>query len=278
MMGAPDIIDVNEMNFDQEVIQYSHQVPVVVDFWAPWCGPCRILGPVLEHLAREAQGAFRLAKVNVDENPNLAMRYGVRGIPTVKAFYQGRVVDEFVGVVPEQRLRDFLRKLAPSPTDLAMEKGLSLLEAFNWQGAEAVFREILLQRPELTPARLGLAKALLMQGKAREALELLQGFPASREFTAAQNLLPLAEALVWLEEHPQGETDDPLEAMYVRALDLIRRGNIEAAMDGLLEIMRRDKRYREDMPRKLMVALFEILGQNHPLTKQYRRELSMVLF
>ncbi len=278
MMGVPDIIDVNEMNFDQEVIQYSHQVPVVVDFWAPWCGPCRILGPVLEHLAREAQGAFRLAKVNVDENPNLAMRYGVRGIPTVKAFYQGRVVDEFVGVVPEQRLRDFLRKLAPSPTDLAMEKGLSLLEAFNWQGAEAVFREILLQRPELTPARLGLAKALLMQGKAREALELLQGFPASREFTAAQNLLPLAEALVWLEEHPQGETDDSLEAMYVRALDLIRRGNIEAAMDGLLEIMRRDKRYRDDMPRKLMVALFEILGQNHPLTKQYRRELSMVLF
>ncbi len=278
MMGVPDIIDVNEMNFDQEVIQYSHQVPVVVDFWAPWCGPCRILGPVLEHLAREAQGAFRLAKVNVDENPNLAMRYGVRGIPTVKAFYQGRVVDEFVGVVPEQRLRDFLRKLAPSPTDLAMEKGLSLLEAFNWQGAEAVFREILLQRPELTPARLGLAKALLMQGKAREALELLQGFPASREFTAAQNLLPLAEALVWLEEHPQGERDDPLEAMYVRALDLIRRGNIEAAMDGLLEIMRRDKRYRDDMPRKLMVALFEILGQNHPLTKQYRRELSMVLF
>ncbi len=278
MMGVPDIIDVNEMNFDQEVIQYSHQVPVVVDFWAPWCGPCRILGPVLEHLAREAQGAFRLAKVNVDENPNLAMRYGVRGIPTVKAFYQGRVVDEFVGVVPEQRLRDFLRKLAPSPTDLAMEKGLSLLEAFNWQGAEAVFREILLQRPELTPARLGLAKALLMQGKAREALELLQGFPASREFTAAQNLLPLAEALVWLEEHPQGERDDPLEAMYVRALDLIRRGNIEAAMDGLLEVMRRDKRYRDDMPRKLMVALFEILGQNHPLTKQYRRELSMVLF
>ena len=278
MMGVPDIIDVNEMNFDQEVIQYSHQVPVVVDFWAPWCGPCRILGPVLEHLAREAQGAFRLAKVNVDENPNLAMRYGVRGIPTVKAFYQGRVVDEFVGVVPEQRLRDFLRKLAPSPTDLAMEKGLSLLEAFNWQGAEAVFREILLQRPELTPARLGLAKALLMQGKAREALELLQGFPASREFTAAQNLLPLAEALVWLEEHPQGETDDSLEAMYVRALDLIRRGNIEAAMDGLLEVMRRNKRYRDDMPRKLMVALFEILGQNHPLTKQYRRELSMVLF
>lgn len=277
-MGVPDIIDVNELNFDQEVIQYSHHVPVVVDFWAPWCGPCRILGPVLEHLAREAQGAFRLAKVNVDENPNLAMRFGVRGIPAVKAFHQGRVVDEFVGVVPEQRLREFLRKLAPNPTDLVMEKGTSLLEAFDWKGAEAVFREILLQRPDLTPARLGLAKALLMQGKAREALELLRGFPASREFTAAQNLLPLAEALVWLEEHPQGASDDPLEAMYVRALELIRRGNIEAAMDGLLEIMRRHKRYKNDMPRKLMVALFEILGQHHPLTKQYRKELSMVLF
>ncbi len=277
-MPNGDIVTVTEMDFDREVLEYSRQRPVVVDFWAPWCGPCRIIGPILERLAVEAAGAFRLAKVNVDENPNLALRYGVRGIPTVKGFLNGQVVGEFVGALPEARIRDFLRKLAPSPTDLALEKADSLLEMNDWRGAETVYREVLLQRPELAHARLGLAKALLMQGRAREALNLLRDFPASREYRAAQMMLPLAEALVWAEEHPAGESDDPLEAMYRRALDLLRRGNVEAAMDGLLEIIRRDKHYRDDMPRKILLGIFEVLGQQHPLTKQYRRELSMALF
>ncbi len=277
-MPQADIVTVSEADFDQEVLQYSRQRPVVVDFWAPWCGPCRVIGPILERLALEAQGAFRLAKVNVDENPSLAMRYGVRGIPTVKGFVNGQVVGEFVGALPEAQIRAFVRKLAPSPTDLALEKGDSLLGMHDWQGAEAVYREVLQQRPELAHARLGLAKALIMQGRAREALPLLRDFPASKEYRAAQMLLPLAEALVWAETHPAGESDDPLEAMYRRALDLLRRGNVEAAMDGLLEIIRRDKHYREDMPRKILLGIFEILGQQHPLTKQYRRELSMALF
>ncbi len=277
-MPQADIVTVSEADFDQEVLQYSRQRPVVVDFWAPWCGPCRVIGPILERLALEAQGAFRLAKVNVDENPTLAMRYGVRGIPTVKGFVNGQVVGEFVGALPEAQIRAFVRKLAPSPTDLALEKGDSLLGMHDWQGAEAVYREVLQQRPELAHARLGLAKALIMQGRAREALPLLRDFPASKEYQAAQMLLPLAEALVWAETHPAGESDDPLEAMYRRALALLRRGNVEAAMDGLLEIIRRDKHYRDDMPRKILLGIFEVLGQQHPLTKQYRRELSMALF
>jgi len=277
-MGKADIITVSEGDFDREVLEYSRQRPVVVDFWAPWCGPCRVIGPVLERLATEAQGAFRLAKANVDENPTLAMRYGVRGIPTVKGFLNGQVVGEFAGALPEAHIRAFLRKLAPSPLDLALDKGDSLLGMNDWRGAEVVYRDVLQQQPELAHARLGLAKALLMQGRPREALTLLRDFPASKEYRAAQMLLPLAEALVWAEEHPPAESDDPLEAMYRRALDLLRRGNVEAAMDGLLDILRRDKHYRDDMPRKVMLGIFEVLGQKHPLTRQYRRELAMALF
>lgn len=272
------IIDVSETDFEYQVLAYSQQVPVVVDFWAEWCGPCKMLGPLLERFAEEAQGSFRLAKVNVDENPNLAMRYNVRGIPAVKAFKDGKIVSEFTGVQPEPRVREFLRTLAPGKHDLKLEKAFSLLETWQPDKAEAIFREVLDETPESPAALLGLVKSLLLPGYAQEALEILRNFPASKEYTAAEKLRPLAEGLVRLETDEDMDFDEPLEAAYRNSLRLITRGNIPAALDGLLEVLREDKRYRHGEVRLVFLALLELLGESNPQTRQYRNELASVLF
>jgi len=279
-MTSEFIIDVSEADFEYHVISYSQNVPVVVDFWAEWCGPCRVVGPILGRLAEEAQGGFRLAKVNVDENPNLALRYNVRSIPIAKAFKEGKMVAEFVGVQPESKIREFLHEVAPDQSDLNLEKGQSLLEMQQFIEAESAFRQALDSSPTNSTALLGLAKSLLLQGDGTEALELLSNFPASKEFASAEKLHPLAKdlSLLDLERAWIESTSAPLDAAFQNSLRLIKRGNIEAAMDGLLDILREDKHYNDGEARQIIVALLEMLGDNNPITRQYRGELASVLF
>jgi putative thioredoxin len=277
MNNSEFIIDVSEADFEYKVLIYSQTVPVLVDFWAEWCAPCRILGPLLERLAQEAAGGFRLAKINVDENPGLARRYNVSSIPMVKAFRDGQVVSEFTGALPEPRIRDFLRALAPSPMDLLLEKGYGLIEMKQWGNAEKVFSEYLVEYPNHSGAMLGLVKSILLQGRGAEALKLIRKFPDGKNFTRAESMLPLAGALARFQA---GETysEDPLEAAYLNALRLVARGNHAAAMDGLLDVLRQNKHFRDGEVRRVMVGIFELLGDENPLTQQYRSELAMVLF
>ena len=277
MMTSDFIVNVSEADFEYEVLAYSQQAPVVVDFWAEWCVPCRTLGPMLERLAQEGQGSFRLAKVNVDENQNLALRYGIHGIPAVKAFREGKMVAEFAGVQPEPRLREFLRALAPSKSDLALEKGNSLLAMRQPRQAETTFRAVIKEFPENTIAQIGLAKSLLLQGESQESYQILKRFPASREYNVSQALLPLALALSDLDQNRLKE-DDALDPAFNQALRLVKRGNLEAAMDGLLDILRENKHYGDGRARLILVALFELLGEGNPITRQYRAELATVLF
>lgn len=278
MSPSEFIIDVSESNFEYEVLSYSQNTPVVVDFWAAWCQPCKRLGPMLEQLAQEAQGNFRLARVDVDANPNLALRYGVRSIPTVKAISQGQVVGEFAGLQPEARVREFLGKLAPpSEASLQLEKANSLLAAHQWAESEDIYRVLEEQDPDQPQLQLGLVKALLAQAKSGEALFILNAFPASKEYHDAQSLRPLAEAML---KHERGElpAETDLDAMYANSIRLARRQNHLAALDGLLELLRQDKRYRNGGARLAFLGILELLGAEDADAQQYRRELAMVLF
>jgi putative thioredoxin len=277
MKPSEYIVEVSEVDFEYEVIAYSQQTPVVVDFWAEWCGPCRTLGPILEKLAEEAAGNFRLAKINVDENPNLSIRYNVRSIPAVKAFRHGQVVSEFVGVQPESRIREFIRALAPSKADLTLEKAKNLLTMNQWLNAETAFRQVLKESPESSEALLGLSKSLLAEGHFEEAVEILDNFPPSRELATAESLRPLAKAM----QEILGKKviiEDPLDAIFSNAIHLVARGNLPAAIDGLLDILRKEKHYNQDRARLVLLGLLEILGDENPLNRQYRNELASVLF
>jgi putative thioredoxin len=268
---------VTESDFEYEVVAYSNQAPVIVDFWAEWCRPCKTLTPILEKIAEDAGGSFRLAKINVDDNPNLTLRFNVRSIPNVKAFRDGQVLSEFLGLQSESRVRDFIRNLAPSQIDLLLEKGQSLLESLDWREASITFRQFLTKSPNHPGGLLGLLKSLLMIGDYIEVKKIMDEFPPSPEYARMEVIRPLYNGLV------KGNTDeeisdDQLEAEYQNALRLIIRGYIPASMDGLLDILRQDKHYHNEEARKVLLGLFEVLGPNHPLTLQYRQELALVLF
>ena len=277
-MGLSEhIVDVDEATFEQAVLLRSHEVPVLVDFWAEWCGPCLILGPMLERMAIEFGGDFLLAKVDVDENPGLSIRFGVQGIPAVKAFRMGEVVAEFVGAQPEKMVRRFLDEVVPSVSDLALGSASSLLATRHWVEASEAYQEILDEDDENSEAALGLVKSLLMQGQGDEALRMLKNFPAGAEWTEAQKLNVLAR-FVSNQEDGSVAADDPLILRMDRAASLLRVGNYPAAMDGLLEVLREDKQYEKGLVKDLMLAIFLLLGEDDSLTRDYREELASILF
>ena len=278
MKPSEHIVEVSESDFQYQVLAFSNQTPVVVDFWAEWCAPCKLLGPTLEKLAKEGAGSFRLAKVDVDENPSLAMQFEVRGIPAVKAFRNGQVIAEFSGARSEPDVRNFLLALAPNPGSLALDKGSSLLAGSEWDRASQVFSEVLKTNPDNAQALLGLAKSQLAQGNALQALPVLREFPASKEYSTAEQLIPLAQAMADADTESAHDESDDLHNAYQHALRLVSLGNIPSAIDGMLDILRQDKGYRNGLARKLTVGMMHLLGEENSQTKRYRSELSSLLF
>lgn len=276
-MSSPYIVDVDESNFDYQVLAYSQQKPVIVDFWAEWCDPCLQITPLLERLTQESQGKFRLAKVNVDENSELAKRYQVHKLPALKAFQNGQVVGELRGVQTSAQIRTFVRQIVPSPEDLLVDKAQSLFNKGEYAAAEEASQEIIDHQPDHPKAKLLLVKSMLAQGKSSEAHFFLEHFPPSPEYNAAERLMPLAKAV----EESGGKMTSPeagIDAIYHRALRLITMGNYPAALDGLLEVLRKDKRYRDGKTKEVVLGIFELLGEHHPLTKEYRSKLANILF
>lgn len=268
-----NVFESSQATFQQDVIQRSYQTPVLIDFWAPWCAPCRMLGPMLERLANEPNSGFVLAKINSDHNQQLAMQYGVRGIPNVKAFVNGRLVDEFVGAQPEPRVRQFIQRL-PKANGAGQSPANGRVRA-NGQSQTAARPQTKI--PNDPPVRLQRGRSFLGQGKGCEALSALNNFPASPEADAAQKLRPLAQYLCDAAKGKLGSASD-LDNTYRQAADAIRRRDYSAGLYQLLTVINQDKGYRGGEPKKVMLGLFELLGESDPLTQAYRKQLASAVF
>lgn len=276
-MTSDFIIDVSEETFEFEVVNYSTHLLVIMDFWAPWSIPSRVQSPILARFAHEAQGQFRLARVNVDEQPRLAEKLNVRSLPSIKAFMGGRVVAEYAGVLNEAQLKGFIDRLLPRQGDLLLEKGRSLLLLGDYTGSEKALKDYLAINRREPAGLLALARVLLIQGKGRDAQYVLAGFPASKEFNLAQTLKPFAKALVWYEEGADDATS-PADASFKNALRLAQRGNLYATLDGLLDIIKFNRQYRNGWAREIYLAILLVLGEENPEVRQYRADLTNALF
>jgi len=272
--------DVDTANFPQEVLQRSREVPVVVDFWAAWCQPCRVLGPLLEKVAAESGGAFDLVKVDVDANQELAAQYNVQGIPMVLAFRDGAVVDSFTGALPEAAVRAWIEAILPSQLDLMVDQARTAQLSDDGVAAEHILRQVLDQKPDHSEAGTSLASLLIDRGETDEALIVLGRLVPDAEVDRLNSAARLKAAsgsdLSDLEARVTADPDD--EGLRIElATALAARAEYEPALDRLLAVVRA-KGPLKDEARTSMLDIFGVLGDEHPLTQTYRRQLASALF
>ena len=281
-MTTEAVVDAGDATFSQAVIDRSYEVPVIVDFWAPWCGPCRVLAPTLEQLAEEYAGRAQLVKVNVDESPGVAGQYGIEGIPAVKAFRAGEVVNEFVGALPEPQVRAFFETLVPSEADKVAAEAARARAAGDLETALMHFEEALKQDPGHQAASVGLAELLLADGQVDRAEELASRFPADPLAKRVLALLAFQRAAAGedraaLEARLEANADDAA-AHYALGNLLAVAGEWEGALEHLLATVRLDRAVDDDGGRLRMLDAFNLLGDAHELTQEYRRHLTNVIF
>ncbi|MDM8546298.1 thioredoxin [Candidatus Venteria ishoeyi] len=286
MSDSPYIVTVSTENFALEVLEKSHEVPVLVDFWAAWCAPCQMLMPVLQQLAEEFGGKFILAKLNSDEQQKLAMEYGVRSLPTLKLFRHGEVVNEMMGAQSEPALRDFLSPYIERPVDSIRQQAMLQAENGDCTGAIAQLRAAQEAEPDYYPIQQDLAKLLIDEGQYGEAEQLIRKLPANiqaqDEFSrilsrlSFMRIVEAAPTLDELEARITRNTDD-LAALYQRSAYRVLQASYAGAMDDLLQIMCQDRSFQEDAGRKGLLAIFELLGDD-PLVSRYRSKMSSLLY
>jgi putative thioredoxin len=285
-MESAWIKEATEADFEEKVIVASKTTPVLVDFWAVWCGPCRMLAPILERVVNAYQGKVQLVKVNTDDNPSLAGRYRIQGIPAVKAFVDGHIVDEFVGVLPERQVREFVDNLVPSEADLIAQKARPLeekqpLEALNfYEGA-------LQHEPQHAPSLLGKLRLLLALGRVEEARLFFNRLPAALQFHEETRRLQIrldlalsqksSPSLAELQARAAREPEN-LQHSFDLAQRLAAEGKYEEALERYFAIVRKDRKFKDDGARKAMIQLFEVIGPRSPLAEKYREKLAQTLF
>lgn len=281
------VFDVKPQDFDRGVLEASREGPVVVDFWAPWCAPCRVLGPTLERVVLSLGGRAVLAKVNLEQDPSFAAKWGISGIPAVKVFKDGKIIGGFVGALPEPEVRRQLSSILPSEADELVAQADQLATRGDWAEAETRYREALAVNPRHGRASVRLAEAALGRGDYQEAKQLVS------KAASAGPQEPELEALLgrmWFIEQCEEsgglnlcrrkQAEDPQDpaAGFNWACCLAAQGEYGDALDELLEMVRADRRYGKGAPREAMVRIFSILGEENELTRQYRQRLARELY
>lgn len=269
-------IVVNSQNFATDVVQTSYQKPVLVDFFATWCGPCQLLKPMLEKLAEEYD--FVLAKIDIDQNPDLANTYAVEGVPDVRVARQGEITKGFVGVLPEPKLRELLAQLGLKSE---LETGLEAVRVAQVAGdmaeIEQLLDRLLSRYPDDRLLALEAAQIWIAQNQLEQAKQVLSNIGEhEREFfdraQALRTLIQFKHEVM----HPTLDTN--LDEFYLKGITLTLQEQYEDALQVFLELVSRDRRYRQDGARKAMITLFTLLGDDHPLTRRYRKQLMLALY
>ncbi|HCA78953.1 MAG TPA: thioredoxin [Bacteroidetes bacterium] len=263
-------------DFQKQVIDRSFSVPVLVDFWAEWCGPCKVLGPILERLAAQNQGRWELTKLNTEEHTEIASKYQIQSIPNVKLFVDGSVVDQFVGALPEYQIQAWLQKAVPGKNRKLIEQA----EAFIVAGDEKTAREMLEKLPPTDPdytlVRVLHARTLLFDNPA-EAAAIVADMDEPKHaerLDTIRTIAHLREAALHPERLPDGES----RALYFSAVQSLFARDFGAALGKFIQLIRQDRYFDDDGSRKACIAIFRVLGEEHTLTRQYRREFSSALY
>lgn len=284
MSDLPHVFDATTETFETEVLRKSLEVPVLVDFWATWCGPCKTLGPILEKLAAEYNGAFLLAKVDVDKEQQIAAAFQIRSVPTVFLVKDGQIVDGFPGALPEGQLREFLASHGVHPAEAAEAQAEEI--PLDPQQQVAALREAVAAEPDKDELKLDLVLALLKTGEAAEAERLLDALPANLAtddravkararlgFAAALKDAPASDAL----RAAVAANADDLRARHLLGVHALVAGDSEAALEQFLEILKRDRTFEDGLARKSLIDAFRVI-EDEALVSQYRRKMSSLLF
>lgn len=255
------------MDFNKEVIELSRKHPVLVDFWAPWCGPCQYLGPTLEELETEAKGNWKLVKVNTDENQEIATQFGIRGIPDVRLFIDGKEKAQFTGALPKNQVEQWLKTNLPDDREKELE---IILGKMN--GSTKELEDFVKRNPDLPRASMALAQKVLLDNPelANQALKRIP--PTNEDFQKAQNLIPLSQLLNFEKQ------ENDIGALIYKAKENVLNSDFETAIISLIEAVRLEKSFYDELARKATIAIFNYLGDDHELTRKYRRQFDMALY
>ncbi len=267
-----DIID-----FQKEVVEESFTIPVLVDFWAEWCGPCKMLGPILERLAEKYKNKWKLVKLNTDEQQDVAVEYGIRGIPNVKLFYKGKVINEFTGALPEKAVEDWLRKSIPSKFADMIERAKILLGEGKEEDAKIMLEDVIRGDINNSEVKVLLAKILLFDSP-QDAKRLIKNAELS---TDNLELADSIETITDLFENLKNKTslvESPVKEIYLEAIIKLHQKDFDNALEKFIDVIREEKSYDNEGARKACIAIFKYLGEEHETTLKYRREFSRALY